>query len=106
VTELGTQRLLLRQWRDADRGPWAEMNADPEVMEHFLAPLSRREADEFVDAKSRVLDERGWGLWAVEVVDGPPFIGFVGLDVPSFEAEFTPAADHVLSRHVLYRVHR
>jgi RimJ/RimL family protein N-acetyltransferase len=69
------------------------MNADPEVMEHFLAPLSRREADEFVDAKSRVLDERGWGLWAVEVVDGPPFIGFVGLDVPSFEAEFTPAVE-------------
>ena len=35
----------------------------------------------------------GFGLWAVEVAGGPPFIGFVGLAVPRFEAHFTPAVE-------------
>ena len=34
ITELRTSRVVLRQWRDDDRGPFAELNADPEVMEH------------------------------------------------------------------------
>ena len=39
------------------------------------------------------LDSQGWGLWAVEVVGGEPFIGFTGLAVPSFEAHFTPCTE-------------
>jgi RimJ/RimL family protein N-acetyltransferase len=31
VTEIKTERLLLRSWRESDLAPWAEMNADPEV---------------------------------------------------------------------------
>jgi RimJ/RimL family protein N-acetyltransferase len=30
-----TDRLLLRRWTDADREPFAAMNADPMVMEHM-----------------------------------------------------------------------
>ena len=30
-----TERLLLRRWTDADRAPFAAMNADPVVMEHM-----------------------------------------------------------------------
>jgi len=26
----------LRRWRTSDRRPFVELNADPEVMEHFL----------------------------------------------------------------------
>jgi RimJ/RimL family protein N-acetyltransferase len=35
--ELVTTRLLLRRWRGSDRAPFAELNADPRVMEHFPA---------------------------------------------------------------------
>jgi RimJ/RimL family protein N-acetyltransferase len=38
-------------------------------------------------------DEHGFGLWAVEVVDGAAFVGFVGLAVPAFEAPFTPCVE-------------
>ena len=31
--ELQTERLLLRRWREADREPFAALNADPRVME-------------------------------------------------------------------------
>jgi RimJ/RimL family protein N-acetyltransferase len=33
--ELRTERVLLRRWRQDDHAPFAALNADPEVMEHF-----------------------------------------------------------------------
>lgn len=91
MTEIRTERLLLRHWRDADADAWAAMNADPEVMEHFTAPLTRQEADAARKRFATALDRQGWGLWAVEVVGGAPFIGFVGLVAVDFDASFTPA---------------
>jgi RimJ/RimL family protein N-acetyltransferase len=37
--ELRGARVLLRQWRAADREPFAQLNADPIAMEFFPAPL-------------------------------------------------------------------
>lgn len=88
-----TERLVLRRWLEADRAPFAAMNADPEVMAHFPAPLSRAESDAFVDRIEAALDEYGFGLWALEVRSTGAFIGFTGLAVPSFDAAFTPAVE-------------
>lgn len=74
-----TERLLLRRWRDADREPFAAMNADPAVVEHLQGPMSREGSDDFIDRIERHWDEHGWGLWAVEVPDVASFIGYVGL---------------------------
>jgi RimJ/RimL family protein N-acetyltransferase len=49
ASELRTPRVLLREWRDRDREPFAALNADPEVMEHFRSVLSRADSDAFVD---------------------------------------------------------
>ena len=35
----------------------------------------------------------GFGLWAVEVVGAAPFIGSLGLSVPSFDAPFMPCVE-------------
>ena len=43
--DLLTNRLLLRRWRDRDREPFAALNADPVVMEHYPALLTRAEYD-------------------------------------------------------------
>jgi RimJ/RimL family protein N-acetyltransferase len=77
-----TERLVLRQWRDDDRAPFAALNADPVVMEHFPSTMTREQSDAFVDFNIRTIRERGWGLWAVDA-DGL-FIGFVGLNEPRF----------------------
>ena len=82
MTELHTERLVLRQWRDEDRAPFAALNADPVVMEHFPSTMTREASDAFVDFNVATISERGWGLWAVEA-DGE-FIGFVGLNEPRF----------------------
>jgi RimJ/RimL family protein N-acetyltransferase len=82
VTEgptLHTDRLLLRRWRDEDRGPFAAINADPVVMEHFQRPMDRDESDAFVDRIEAHFEAAGWGLWAVEVPGVAPFVGYVGL---------------------------
>jgi ribosomal-protein-alanine N-acetyltransferase len=91
--ELRTSRLLLRRWRPTDRAPFAELNADPVVMEHFPHVLTRAESDAFVDRIEAGLEERGYGLWAVEVPGVAAFIGFVGLNPAIFEAHFTPALE-------------
>ena len=74
-----TERLLLRRWRDADREPFATMNADPAVVEHLLGPMTRERSDDLIDRIERHWDEHGWGLWAVEIPDAAPFVGYVGL---------------------------
>lgn len=90
---LTTARLLLRDWRDADREAFAEMNADPEVMRYFAAPLSRVESDAMVERMRSHHDERGWGLWAVELAATGVFIGFVGLAVPRHALPFMPCVE-------------
>ena len=93
MTELTTRRLLLRQWRDDDLAPFAALNADPEVMRYFPALMSRGQSDDFARFNHATIEHQGWGLWAVEVVDGGAFIGFVGLNRPRFDAHFTPAVE-------------
>ncbi len=79
IPEIRTDRLLMRAFRDDDREPFAALNADPMVMEHFQYPLDREASDAFADRIGICWAERGWGLWAIEVPGVLPFIGYVGL---------------------------
>lgn len=91
--DIRTERLLLRQWRASDREPFAALNADPRVMEHFPSVLTRAQSDAMAARIEDGLTARGWGLWAVEVVGVAPFVGFIGLATPRFDAPFTPATE-------------
>jgi RimJ/RimL family protein N-acetyltransferase len=93
VTELVTPRLRLRQWRAADLDPFAALNADPRVMEHFPAPLTRAESTVAIERIQAHFASEGFGLWAVEVIDQARFIGFTGLARPRFTAHFTPCIE-------------
>ncbi|MFC9689934.1 GNAT family N-acetyltransferase [Kribbella sp. NPDC056951] len=93
MPDLTTDRLLLRQWRDSDREPFAGLNADPAVMEHFPRLVTREESDALIDRASASIADQGWGLWAVEVRSTGEFIGFTGMAVPRFEAAFLPGVE-------------
>jgi RimJ/RimL family protein N-acetyltransferase len=69
------------------------MNADPEVMEYMPGILDRAGSDALVNRIQAHIAEHGFGLWAVEVMGGAPFIGHVGLLTVKFEARFTPAVE-------------
>jgi ribosomal-protein-alanine N-acetyltransferase len=62
-------------------------------MEHFPRTLTRRESDELVEKVEAGFEANGFGLWAVEVRATGEFVGFTGLDVPGFEAHFTPTVE-------------
>ncbi len=93
VIEFDTERLRLRQWRDADCEPFAALNADPTVMEFFPAPLGRAESDATAQRCRELIAERGWGFWAVEIKSTQEFIGFVGLHVPGPGLPFSPCVE-------------
>lgn len=88
-----TRRLLLRPWRDADREPFAIMNSDPRVMEHFVEPYSRERSDSFLDRIRSRWGELGYGLWATKRLDTSAFVGYVGLWLADFDVSFTPAVE-------------
>ncbi|GAA4172609.1 GNAT family N-acetyltransferase [Phytohabitans flavus] len=80
MTELRTERLLLRHWREADLDPWAALNADPEVRAHLGGPIAREQCAASIARYEADLTSRGWGWWAVEVMASGQLVGFAGLD--------------------------
>jgi RimJ/RimL family protein N-acetyltransferase len=91
--ELRTERLCLRVWTPSDRAPFAAMNADPRVMEHFDAPLTVEGTDALLERIAQQFDADGFGLWAVEIPGVTAFAGFIGLYRPNFDAHFTPCVE-------------
>ncbi len=93
TVSLRTERLLLRPWRDDDVAAFAELSADPAVME-FLLPFADRAAGEAWAARARRhWDEHGFGQWVVEIPGEASFAGVVGLARTAYEAHFTPAVE-------------
>ena len=93
LIELETDRLRLRQWRQADFAPFAQLNSDPQVMEFFPAILSRIESDAMAERCQSLIAERGWGLWATECKASGAFVGFIGLHVPASDLPFSPCIE-------------
>jgi len=90
---LRTERLLLRRWCRSDREPFAAINADPAVMELYPATLSRARSDALIERFEACFVERGYGLWAVEIVGERPLAGYVGLFPVEIDAPFAPAVE-------------
>lgn len=90
---LQTDRLLLRQWRDADLEPFARLNADPRVMEFFPARLGRADSDAAVRRWRGQIETRGWGLWAAELRSTGALLGFIGLQAPAAPLPFSPCVE-------------
>jgi ribosomal-protein-alanine N-acetyltransferase len=90
---LTTTRLLLRPWRDDDLPAFAALNADARVMEFFPKRLTVAESDELAARIRANCELHGFGLWAIEISAGAPFVGYVGLNVPRFETHFTPCVE-------------
>jgi len=91
--ELNTERLLLRQWKQEDFAPFAELNSDSDVMEYFPSTLSPEQSDDLARLAQKLIAERGWGIWAIELITTGDFIGFVGLHYPDDDLPFTPCVE-------------
>lgn len=90
IIEVETERLKLRQWKMEDRQFFANINADPEVMNFYLSVLNTKESNDIAQKFELLIAERGWGFWAVEKIDEKKFIGFVGLHEPTYDLPVMP----------------
>src|SRR4029077_10646048 len=90
---LETARLRLRCSGDDDLEPFAPLNADGRVREHFPNRLDREQSDKEAASIRHGMSNHDFGLWAVEVPGSASFIGFTRLLVPCFNAHFTPCVE-------------
>jgi len=90
---LRTARLLLRPWRDADIAAFAELSADPAIMQYLVPFADRTAMDAWVAAARSHWLEHGFGLWIVELPGEAPMIGVVGLSNLRFALPFAPAVE-------------
>lgn len=93
VVELRTKRLKLRQWKDDDFSVFARMNSNPAVMEYYPSVMSETESNEMANKIRTLIENRGWGFWAVEESSTHSFIGFVGLHEPTYDLAVTPCVE-------------
>jgi RimJ/RimL family protein N-acetyltransferase len=91
--ELRSERLLLRQWRESDRLPFRQLNADPRVMEFFPEPLTAEASDTLFNSAQEHFNRHSFGPFAVELIETSAFAGFIGLSIPAFDAHFMPAVE-------------
>ncbi|SEG64732.1 Protein N-acetyltransferase, RimJ/RimL family [Actinacidiphila yanglinensis] len=93
--ELVTERLRLRMWRDEDLEALVALDSDPEVM-RFIRDGSTRDRAQ-VTASFALLRQnwadRGYGLFATELVGSGELVGWVGITVPNFLPEILPAVE-------------
>lgn len=76
---LETERLILRNWRDTDRAPFAAISADSAVMEHIGGVLDRDASDA---ALARISQQQAASepcFWAAERKADGVLLGFCGL---------------------------
>ena len=93
LIELETDRLKLRAWQESDLQPFAELNADKDVMLYFPSVLTREQSDNLADKFQHLILDHGWGFWAVELKATGQFIGFTGLNTQPEQFIFSPCVE-------------
>ncbi len=91
--ELVTSRLLLRQWRESDRDPFAALCADQRVMEFLSSARDQATSNAAIDRWSNRIQEVGWGFWALEHKATGTFLGFTGLQIPAESHPYLPCVE-------------
>jgi ribosomal-protein-alanine N-acetyltransferase len=90
---LRTKRLLLRRWRDDDLRVLSAINADPEVMEHFPAPLTSEQSAALIARNEASFEAHGYGLWAVQLRGESSLVGLLGALTVEDDLPFFPAVE-------------
>ncbi len=92
-TILTTERLLLRTWREEDAKAYFQIHQDPKVTEFLAGPFTMKEVNKFIEAMNEHQQKYGYAFWALQLKEREEILGFVGLQVVSFQATFTPATE-------------
>ncbi|MBV0911367.1 GNAT family N-acetyltransferase [Anianabacter salinae] len=93
MTRIETERLILRPFEPQDLDAFAALNADPVVMEHFPAVMTRDETEAFMDRIAEKQARVGYAVGAVlDKADGA-FLGLCGLNLFEIDLPWTPETE-------------
>ena len=90
---LDTSRLHLRNWQESDKPLFAKMSSDPDVMRYFPSLLDKAQSDAMADKCQQLINQNGYGFWAVEHKQDRRFIGLIGLHQPQDDLPFSPCVE-------------
>lgn len=92
-----TKRLILRDWQEDDLKAFVRMNQDPDVRRYFPSLSTPKESIHYAKEAQKSIEDRGFGLFAVERRDTNEFIGFTGIHVleadDSLDFDFLPCIE-------------
>ncbi len=75
---ISTARLTLRNGRSSDGGDFADLHADPDVMQDLGGPLDRAQSDAKLDRYVAAFERHGFSRWLLEDSQGR-FVGYAGV---------------------------
>lgn len=73
-----SERLAFRKWEEKDWPFFAAMNANPRVMRFFPSVMTEDESRAMWDRMRAELDEKGYGLYAMELKSSGSLLGLLG----------------------------
>lgn len=82
MTDLLTDRLCLRQWREEDFGPFSTFWADEDSTRHVGGPISASEAWRRMMGFASHWSLRGFGYYVIELRESGAAIGYCGAQLP------------------------
>lgn len=78
-TVLLTRRLVLRAFTEDDLDVVAALMADRDQMSLYPRPRTRNETHRWIQRNLRLYEDRGFGFWLMEAVEGSEFRGYCGI---------------------------
>jgi [ribosomal protein S5]-alanine N-acetyltransferase len=94
-----TDRLILRELTPDDVDSLLEVLGDPIAMEHYPAPKTRAETEDWIAWARGSYQQNGFGLWAVERSLDGVFLGDCGPMLQPVEGELVPEIGyHIVQR--------
>jgi ribosomal-protein-alanine N-acetyltransferase len=88
-----TPRLGFRLWRKSDTKPFIALNRDPDVRRYFPQTLTAAQSKLSIRRFQQHHRDCGYGLYAIDYLPEDVFIGFIGFNHTTFEADFTPCVE-------------
>ena len=95
-----TKRLILHECQDKDFEQFFTLNQDPDVMEYFPNIFSYQETIELITKIKNKFKSNGFGFYTCELKENQQFVGSIGLNIPDFNAHFTPCVE------IGWRIHK
>jgi RimJ/RimL family protein N-acetyltransferase len=78
---IGTGRLILRPWREADKPAFVALVNTPAMMAHFGGVAPAEKVAALIDAQMANQARDGHSMWAVEMRDGGELAGICGVRI-------------------------